>query len=53
MTAPGWVDPVLRFICKAPGSFAVGSLPGDLDAESKLVLARRLIKEGFLRVVEE
>ena len=25
-------------------------LPGDLDAEGRLVLARRLVREGFLRI---
>jgi hypothetical protein len=29
--------------------FRVGDLPGDLDDEGRLVLVRRLIREGFLR----
>ncbi len=29
--------------------FAAADLPGDLDGESRLVLVRRLIREGFLR----
>jgi ribosomal protein L16 Arg81 hydroxylase len=32
------------------GSFRITDLPGDLDTEGRLVLARRLVREGFLRV---
>ena len=30
--------------------FRVRDLPGELDSEGRLVLARRLVREGFLRV---
>jgi bifunctional lysine-specific demethylase and histidyl-hydroxylase NO66 len=30
--------------------FRIGDLDGELDAEGRLVLARRLVREGFLRV---
>jgi bifunctional lysine-specific demethylase and histidyl-hydroxylase NO66 len=30
--------------------FRAGELPGELDAEGRLVLARRLVREGFLRI---
>jgi hypothetical protein len=29
----------------------VGELSGDLDEAGRLVLARRLVREGFLRIV--
>ena len=34
-----------------PGTFTAADLPGPLDSEGRLVLARRLVREGFLRVV--
>ena len=51
LQSPSWVAPALRFIRDAAGPFAVGSLPDDLDGPSKLLLTRRLVKEGLLRVV--
>jgi hypothetical protein len=51
VNAPAWVEPALRFICDQRGSFAVSELPNLLDGESKLVLARRLVREGLLRAV--
>jgi hypothetical protein len=41
------IEPV-RFALETP-RFRVADLPGDLDNEGKLVLARRLIREGILR----
>jgi ribosomal protein L16 Arg81 hydroxylase len=41
------IEPV-RFALETP-RFRVADLPGDLDDEGKLVLARRLIREGILR----
>jgi len=35
---------------EADEPFRADHLPGDLDAEGRLVLARRLVREGFLRV---
>ena len=49
--SPSWVAPALRFIRDEAGPFTVGSLPDDLDEPSKLLLVRRLVKEGLLRVV--
>ncbi len=40
----------LEFVAKA-GRFAVGDLPEGLGDSGKLVLARRLLREGLLRVV--
>jgi hypothetical protein len=39
----------LEFLVTVEGSFRVGDLPGDLDDEGRLVLVRRLVREGFLR----
>ena len=41
--------PALRFIAAEP-RFAVRSLPDSLANESKLVLARRLVREGLLAI---
>lgn len=39
----------LRAIADSKGPFRATELPGELDAESRLVLLRRLIREGFVR----
>jgi hypothetical protein len=39
----------LRAIAEAERPFTAERLPGELDAESRLVLLRRLIREGFVR----
>jgi hypothetical protein len=39
----------LEAIVAAEEPFAAGSLPGELDEDGRLVLVRRLIREGFLR----
>jgi hypothetical protein len=39
----------LRAIAEWEGPFTADELPGELDAESRLVLIRRLIREGFVR----
>jgi hypothetical protein len=41
--------PELRAIADSLGPFRADELPGELDAESRLVLLRRLIREGFVR----
>ena len=33
------------------GAFRASELPGDLDDEGRLVLVRRLVREGFLRAI--
>jgi len=35
---------------EADEPFRAEDLPGDLDAEGRLVVVRRLVREGFLRV---
>jgi JmjC domain len=37
-------------IADSEGGFSVSDLPGSLDDEGRLVLARRLVREGFLRI---
>jgi hypothetical protein len=48
---PAHVSPELEACFAANDPFRVGELPGDLDPEGRLVLARRLVREGFLRIV--
>jgi hypothetical protein len=39
----------LKAVAESEGPFRAQELPGELDAESRLVLLRRLIREGFVR----
>ena len=39
----------LEAVVAAERPFTAAELPGELDDESRLVLVRRLIREGFLR----
>ena len=32
--------------------FQIGSMPGPLDAQSKLVLVRRLVREGLVTILD-
>ncbi len=41
----------LRACFESRGSFRAVGLPGELDPAGRLVLVRRLVREGFLRVV--
>lgn len=50
ITLPGHAADGLRFALDSP-RFAVADLPGDLDDEGKLVLARRLVREGLVRLL--
>lgn len=47
VSGPFTVDPALRYIAKT-ARFKVGDLPDSLDGRAKLVLVRRLIREGLL-----
>jgi ribosomal protein L16 Arg81 hydroxylase len=47
---PAAFEAPLRFILAA-STFTPACLPGSLDAESRVLLARRLVREGFLKVV--
>jgi hypothetical protein len=44
MRAAGEVE----YLAFADNPIAIGDLPGSLDAEGRLVLVRRLVREGFL-----
>ena len=48
---PGALAPVLRRIADEDGPFRVGDLADHLDQASRLVLARRLVREGLLEIV--
>lgn len=47
--APSWVEPALQFVAETE-VFQVRDLPSLWDDDSKVVLARRLVKEGLLRI---
>jgi lysine-specific demethylase/histidyl-hydroxylase NO66 len=46
---PAHVADDLAFVVSATGRFTARDLPGTLDESGRLVLARRLVREGFLR----
>jgi hypothetical protein len=50
---PERVAPELRFMLDADEEFTAMDLPGRLDDESRLVLVRRLVREGFLRITPD
>jgi hypothetical protein len=49
VTVPEHALAELQAVVEADGPFTAAELPGELDEESRLVLVRRLIREGFLR----
>jgi hypothetical protein len=49
---PARIAPALQFIARSE-HFRVRDLPDNLGADAKLVLARRLVREGLLSIVEE
>jgi lysine-specific demethylase/histidyl-hydroxylase NO66 len=51
IVGPAKIAPALRHIATQQGSFTVGSLPDSLAASEKIVLVRRLVHEGLLRIV--
>jgi hypothetical protein len=46
---PDRLAPELEVLVTADGRFRVAEIAGDLDEPGKLVLVRRLVREGFLR----
>jgi ribosomal protein L16 Arg81 hydroxylase len=50
VTGPAWLAPALRQVAATAGPFTVRDLPDPLTDDSKVLLARRLIKEGLLRI---
>lgn len=49
VNGPSWLEPAFRFIAGAR-SFLVSEIPELEDDQSRLVLARRLVREGLLRI---
>jgi bifunctional lysine-specific demethylase and histidyl-hydroxylase NO66 len=49
---PAAAEEAIRFVAVAEEPFTAGEIAGDLDEESRLVLVRRLVREGFLRLSE-
>jgi hypothetical protein len=49
VTVPEHARRELEAIFEADGPFTAADLPGELDDESRLVLLRRLVREGFVR----
>jgi ribosomal protein L16 Arg81 hydroxylase len=47
---PAQAGPELRACFESEDPFRPAELPGDLDADGRLVLVRRLVRDGFLRV---
>ena len=45
---PRSIAPALRFVAAAPGPFTARALPDDLSDRSKLILLRRLVREGLV-----
>ena len=48
LVGPGKIGPALRYIAEHGEPFPVRALPGELTEPEKLVLARRLVREGLL-----
>lgn len=50
LTGPPWLRDAFEQIATAKDAFPVSDLPDGLDPESKLVLARRLVRDNVLRI---
>ena len=50
---PARIGAELAFLAAAEGPFTLADLPGRLDDAGRLVLGRRLVREGFLRISPE
>jgi hypothetical protein len=47
---PAVASAEVRACFESEEPFRTSDFPGDLDADSRLVLVRRLVREGFLRI---
>src|SRR5206468_11656427 len=47
---PARVATELEYLLRVDEPFTAADLPGRLDAEGRLVLVRRLVREGLLRI---
>jgi ribosomal protein L16 Arg81 hydroxylase len=52
VTFPADVQEEIEFVARTDDAFTPADIPGELDDESRLVLVRRLVREGFLRLTE-
>jgi bifunctional lysine-specific demethylase and histidyl-hydroxylase NO66 len=52
VTLPADVQEEIEFVARADAEFTPADIPGQLDDETRLVLVRRLVREGFLRLTE-
>jgi len=52
MRFPAAVLADVEFCATAPEPFTAADLPGGVDADGRLVLLRRLVREGFLRLTD-
>lgn len=50
LTFPARIEEEVEFVASADGPFTAAELPGSLDDEGRMVLVRRLVREGFLRI---
>jgi hypothetical protein len=50
LVLPAFLRDDLEFLLATDGSFQPSDLPGRLDDESRVVLVRRLVREGLLRI---
>jgi Cupin superfamily protein len=50
VTFPSQASEPVLYCLEANGTFTPDELPGDLDEPGRLVLVRRLVREGFLRI---
>ena len=48
---PAKAAPAVEAVAESDGPFSAAELPGPLDEKAHLVLVRRLVREGFLRVL--
>jgi bifunctional lysine-specific demethylase and histidyl-hydroxylase NO66 len=49
---PAHASPEVQACFESETPFRIADLPGELDSEGRLVLARRLVREGFLRITD-
>lgn len=52
VNGPSYIEPALYFIADST-EFHISSIPNSLSEDGKLVLVRRLIKEGLLTIVQK
>ena len=50
---PGKAATAMEAVAEAAGPFSAADLPGALDERGRLVLVRRLVREGFVRTLDQ